>query len=860
MPAPVEERRAPRIGNRTREVPINLYDHDPMTTRSAARLKQRQVFARPTARLALALLVASLGPGCIDRGSDAAFLTADLPIHLEDHLDVARIAGSKVPADIPEPVAWQFDQPQPDWKPVVPLLSTVEPVQTTRTGDGLRLTLTEANAYKEWEDAANLCGGIYVDLPDWQREDWGEILIRARTTEKIEEMEVGFNLRSEIGPVLFGVEQFQYPGDNSVVIRDGTEQTYAMRADWSMDYFDQWEGPWRQLGIGVCSRAPASIDILSIGVVPKEASYTEAPAGVRTEVRNQEHRRTLYTHAPATLEYRVRVPEGGRLDVGLGVLRDDAPVTFRVGARRDGGVNAILLQETYAGKEKWAQRSVDLSPLAGQEVTLALEATAERTGSVALWAAPTLSGRRNTDKPNVIFYVIDGGSADYMSVYGYNRRTTPHLERLAAEGALFEDAYANASWTRPSTLSFLTSLQHSVMGGLTNNRNLPPDQVRTLAQHMHRAGYQTALFTSNPNAATVSSLGRGVDVLRENSVDPTSASTLELHRDFWRWRTEYPGEPYYARFQTTDVHWPHDPPAPFAGLFVGPERRKVLDAWEDQLTEVDVTGDWRDDDFERAGIPRQSFFDGMRGVFDETMAHQDHQIGQLVERLAAAGEWEHTLLIIAADHGVYASSWDFAVNLLDSLPPEWHVTFRTGWTRVPMIFVWPGHIDPGQRLSERVSMIDMLPTILDLAELPAPELMQGRSLAPLLRGKPDWEPRPVIFDEFYRDRNTGKLLGWIDVLDGRWAASLEINQDPENDDRPAEQRRPVPLLLYDLWNDPYCVDSLHEQRPDLVAKYTAFLEAQFEAHQTLARRFTRSEDSPLTPEQLQSLRSLGYVQ
>jgi len=787
-------------------------------------------------------------------------LTADLPLHLEDHLDEARTEGSDVPKDVPSPVAWQFDRPQPDWKPTVPLLANVEPVQTTRTSDSLRLTLTEANEYEEWENVPNLCGGIYIDLPDWKREDWSEILIRARTTDKIDAIGIGFNLRAEIGPEPFDVDPFIYSGADSAVIRDGTEQTYAMRADWSMDYFNQWKGPWRQMGIDVCSRVPASIDILSVSVIPKEASYAQAPTGVRTEIRNQEHRRSLYMHAPARLEYRVRVPDAGRLDVGLGVLRADAPVTFRVSARNDSGATENLLQETYASKEKWAQRSVDLSHLAGQIVTLALEAGAESMGTVALWAAPTLSGVRTTDKPNVIFYVIDGGSADYMSVYDFNRRTTPNLEKLAAEGALFEDAYANASWTRPSTLSFLTSLQHSVMGGLKNNRNVPPDQILTLSEHMHRAGYQTALLTTNPNAATVSSLDRGVDVLRENSVESASASTVELHRDFWRWREEYPGEPYYVRFQTTDVHWPHNPPAPFAGLFVDPERSKVLDEWEDELTEANAMGDWREDDFEKEGINRFSFYDGMRGRFDETMAHQDSQIGRLVERLEALGEWQNTLLIIAADHGVYASSWDFAVNLLDSLPPEWRVTFRTGWTHVPMIFVWPGHIAPGQRFSERVSMIDMLPTILDLTGLPAPEVMQGQSLAPLLLGKQGWEPRPVIFDEFYQDRNTGKLLGWIEVLDGRWAASLEINQDPENDERPPEQRRPVPLLLYDLWNDPYCVHSVHEERPDLVEKYTQFLQTQFDAHQTLAHRFTRSEDSPLTPEQLQSLRSLGYVQ
>ncbi len=95
------------------------------------------------------------------------------------------------------------------------------------------------------------------------------------------------------------------------------------------------------------------------------------------------------------------------------------------------------------------------------------------------------------------------------------------------------------------------------------------------------------------------------------------------------------------------------------------------------------------------------------------------------------------------------------------------------------------------------------------------------------------------------------------MIDGRWGASLEINPDPE---RPPERQRPVPLLLYDLWKDPFCLHSLHEEQPDLVEKYTQFLEAQWEAHQALARHFTRSGETLLTPEQMETLRSLGYVQ
>ncbi len=119
----------------------------------------------------------------------------------------------------------------------------------------------------------------------------------------------------------------------------------------------------------------------------------------------------------------------------------------------------------------------------------------------------------------------------------------------------------------------------------------------------------------------------------------------------------------------------------------------------------------------------------------------------------------------------------------------------------------------------------------------------------------------MILDEFYYNFTTGELGGAIEVVDGRWGASLGINPEPpeEDDEEAVETQRSVPLLLYDLWNDPMALWSLHEERPDLVQKYTAFLEEQFEAHMALSQYFTPGEESPLTPEQLRTLRSLGYI-
>ncbi|KKM84157.1 hypothetical protein LCGC14_1302050 [marine sediment metagenome] len=825
---------------------------------------------KPKGVMFLTLVIMFMAFSCSGPESDQTLLKAKLPLHLEEHLDAASIEGSEVPEDLPAPIEWHFYKPQPDWKPVKPISAQMEAVKPVRVDDALRLPLTVRNR----ADGPRLIGSIYVELPDWNFEEWAYVEIRARARDTMRKVGLYFNYTEE-DPWEGSSFPYYSLGDQTYLVTDGTVQTYRLSLQQTSR---RWEGPWTHLGIWFNSQndeEAVTFDILSIRAISREAEFAEDRTGVQIVKRgtlsdspkDAPYHRILHMHAPGRLAYRVRVPENGRLDVGLGVLREDAPVTFAVTATPQDGKVETLLEETYADQEYWGQRFVDMSHLEGQTVTLAMEAEAERAGTVAFWSVPTLTGTRSTKKPNVIFYIIDGGGADYMSVYGYNRRTTPNLERIAAEGAIFERAYSNSSWTKPSTASFLTSLQHSVLGGLKNGSNPVPEQVLTMAEHMHRAGFQTAEFTSNPNAGRVSNLERGNDVFRDFGIGHNSVSSVSLHEDFWQWRKAYPAEPYWVHFQTTDVHNWHKPAPPFAGLFISPERRRIAD---EQVERVDQ-GDrkWGGAGFyhftwliKKLDIDLVPYFTAQRDLHDETMAHQDYQIGQLVARLKAAGEWERTLLIIAADHSVCAGAFDY--NLLMRDPAPRHVDIddpaipmlRSGVSRIPLIVVWPGHIAGGQSFSQPVSMIDMLPTILDLTDLPMPEVLQGQSLAPLLLGETGWEPRPVILDEFVVDRDTGEFRGRIEVIDGRWGASLQINPDPKN--KP-EQQRPVPLLLYDLWDDPECLHSLHEKRPDLVEKYTKFLEAQWKAHQALAQHFTRSEESPLTPEQLETLRSLGYI-
>jgi arylsulfatase A-like enzyme len=732
----------------------------------------------------------------------------------------------------------------------------MKPPQLARVEDGLRLTLTKSTS----NPMGFRQGAIYVDLPDWSKDDWGFVAVRARTKDNIRFLALVLNLRDKPGKTPAEQNRFLFSGEYLNLIRDGEVHMYLLRTEIIRP--SEWKGPWRQLGIAFGpagekddkGKEAPSIDILSVSVIPKLASYARSRTGTSVEPWGEAGRRTLYSHVPGKLEYRVEIPENGRLDVGFGVLRKTTLVRFKIsaGEQTANAGRKILHEEVCSGEKPGLQRSIDLSPWAGKTIILALEADADLPGNVAFWGSPTISGRRTTKKPNVVFYVIDGAAADFMSVYGYNRRTTPNLERLAAEGAVFEKAYSNSTWTKSSVPSFMTSLQSSVLGGYLGINDPLPEQVVTMAERMHKTGYITEVLSSNPYCGRASSLDRGVDSVVDSGPGEEEPSSSFLHREFWRFRESYPGEPYWVHFQPTDVHMPWRPVAPFAGLFASVEDRKAYDEMRRKI--YGITGGTWDEILKQAGIDPIKYMELVRKFYDESMAHQDYMIGQLVARLKDRGEWENTLFIVAADHGCDAAG----VPPLDPRRPDYYPPLLASQSsRVPMIFVWSGKIALGRRFSQPVSLIDMLPTILDLTGLPAPELAQGQSLAPLLLGKPGWTPRPVVFDRFFVE---GKyLFGSIEVIDGRWGASLLIDPRPDDMKKPVELLRPAPLLIFDVWEDPQALKSLHEERPDLVEKYSKMLDQIWKEHQALAKKFTRAGNVPLTPEQIETLRSLGYL-
>ncbi len=118
---------------------------------------------------------------CLGCGGPAP-LTFDMPLHLEDHLDAATIVGSEVPDDIPEPVEWRFDEPQPGWKPAYGAEFSQKLVTLVRTDDALRVVIEEEHV----DSDGDLCGYVYTDLPDWQLQDWAYVALEVRAQPGME--------------------------------------------------------------------------------------------------------------------------------------------------------------------------------------------------------------------------------------------------------------------------------------------------------------------------------------------------------------------------------------------------------------------------------------------------------------------------------------------------------------------------------------------------------------------------------------------------------------------------------------------------------------------------------------------------
>ena len=463
------------------------------------------------------------------------------------------------------------------------------------------------------------------------------------------------------------------------------------------------------------------VEIDYIRFISKLATYQREPWGTSYETIGGELRRVLYMLPSSSLEYSLRVPEGSpTLDFGTAILRGDRPVEFSVTVADGREKETVFSQRVDAG-DHWSDHSISLARWSHTDVrvTLAVEGPPD---NVALWSNPTLYTAPKS-RFNVIIYLEDTLRADHLSTYGYTLPTAPVKDELSKEGVLFLKAVSQATLTRPSIPALMTSL-HPTATGVWNFSERLAEQYLTLAEILRSQGFATASFPQNGNAGPYAGQHQGFGRLFDEWIlGKTTEGVVGEHLMSWLDRNAHRN--FFLYIHTTDPHGPFDPPPPYDSLYreAGPggtpvERRYLDPEWVENPT-----------------------LESRKLLYDGEIQHNDALFGTFLAKLDTLGLREDTLLIFISDHGEHLGEH----GLWRHHPPGYLKGIH-----VPMILVYPRRFRGGMRITQNVQLVDVMPTVLELARVDRDALaLHGDSLVDLIEGRNRsyWDDRVTISNE-----------------------------------------------------------------------------------------------------------------
>jgi len=356
-------------------------------------------------------------------------------------------------------------------------------------------------------------------------------------------------------------------------------------------------------------------------------------------------------------------------------------------------------------------------------------------------AAPS-NGHAAGPRPDIVLISIDTLRPDHLGCYGYARDTSPNIDRLASEGTLFETAISSSSWTLPAHAALFTGLADSVHGAVETDRVLAADR-KTLAERLRAAGYRTVGFFSGPTLYPAFGLGQGFDTYVDCTSypelsaaaaqragieigSPLQMASMEdvtserIYAGVQSWLNENAGDPaaasapFFLFIHMWDPHFDFIPPPPYDTRF-----------------DPDYTGSatGRNFIFDKtvcAAMPKRDL-EHIIALYDGEIAWTDLHVGKILADLAAGGRRASTLVVLLSDHGT---------EFFEHQSKGHRQTLFDEVIRIPLIVCWPGHVPAGRRIADQVRIIDVLPTIMQLAGLPPPDDVMGQSLVPLLNGAP----------------------------------------------------------------------------------------------------------------------------
>lgn len=770
-------------------------------------------------------------------------------VRLVDAFDAKRVEGSSSGgAPAPPRTEWRFDGPAPSPGP------SPAPFAATRgfeAGSGV-----SGLAVKD----GLLVGRSTDDIPILHVE-------RTRGLENGDQLHaVEIRMRVSKGRNLLVITR---PGDK---VDLGVERDLARRLPWTAstpvlegDKLQTYTitppaplsgGRIRHLLIRPTDEPGAEFAIESVRLVFRREHLAGIPSGVSWQGLRDIFRETLVTRSPETVRFSVTLPARPLLDLAVGTP-EDGPVTFRVVVGRAGQDTAVMTR-TVTTPHRWERQVLDLSAFAGSAVELSLAASAERDGKLAFWGSPVVRQKASGDAAGpprgVILIQGDTLRADHLELFGYDRKTAPTLTRLAAEGALFRNALTQTTWTKAATPSIMTSLYPSTHGVHQIPDRLPSSAV-TVAEVYRDAGYATLSLSSVSFTGAFTNLHQGFDELHESEstagrAGPKGSKTAREFVDrLLPWIEDHRDVPFFVYLHFFDPHPPYEPYPPYDTMWADPKGREEYLREQEALKKKGAVADAfmaqrgmaTREELLAAGLDPESFIRYSKDWYDGSIRGMDAELGRLVERLSDLGLAERTVIAFYADHG----------EEFHDHGRMWHGQSLYGeLLHVPLILWGPGHVPARVEVKEPVELIDVMPTLLDLSGLHSPKAAQGQSLRPLFSPGGGWKPRPAIAERqpLGGDEFPGAAETYA-IVDGGYKLIHNVVRAPG---RPEFE-------LFDFDKDPLDQRDLAAQKPEIVQDLLKRLDA-WHRGATAARLAPDSEATKgMSAEQLERLRSLGYV-
>ena len=451
------------------------------------------------------------------------------------------------------------------------------------------------------------------------------------------------------------------------------------------------------------------------------------------------------------------------------------------------------------------------------------------------------------ERPSVLLVVLDALHAGHVSHLGYERETTPNLDRLASEGLSFEHAFAHAPYTLASIPSLFTGRlpEHH---GLVDKGYVLPESERTIAEHLARHGYDTLGVVANLNGSELFDLDQGFDGFL-NLLEPTperpatyenprtgesfheaKAEAFEPVLSSWLAEGFAVDRPALLYLHVLEPHSPYTPPEPWFSRWLDPEYSGPLGSGDTESLVATTEPDTVIAPEDRAAAI---------ALYDANLAYVDAELARWLDLLREHGIYDRTLVLVTSDHGEafwQHGMWGHNETLYDEM------------LRVPLVvkppaalmdasrWPWP---EPGTRPNLPVGLSDVLPGLCDWLGLPLPDAeLDGMSLAKLVHTE-GLERKLVARTNHYQPS--------ISLRDAREKTIVHL--------------KPVGTPLeavehYRLDEDP---DELVDVSPGLSESWRAqvilFAEALFT--EGSARRMDRGR--PLTTGEEAMLRRLGYT-